>query len=165
MNQKRILISLAVLCSVGAGAAFATFPTRCIRLVLGEDNVSSVADPSPTADIVGQNDEYISNSTDGTWDFGAANLSTTGTITTTGAVTGDFGLLKLYTYSADPNAATASVTAAGVDTDDAIIATLNTDTGNDTYIQSAVPGSGSVVVYFNQDPAESVDVSVIAFED
>ena len=48
------------------------------RIVLGTANYGT--DPSTTADIVLQNDETISNYTDGTIDFGAANLATTGTI-------------------------------------------------------------------------------------
>jgi hypothetical protein len=48
------------------------------RLVLGEANFGE--DPNTTADITGQNDEYISNYTNGRWDFGSANLLTTGTL-------------------------------------------------------------------------------------
>jgi hypothetical protein len=48
------------------------------RLVLGEANFGT--DPNPTADITGVNDEYISNYSDGQWDFGAANLVSTGTL-------------------------------------------------------------------------------------
>lgn len=47
------------------------------RIVLGTANYGT--DPNTTADITFQNDEYIDNSTDGTLDFGAANLTTTGT--------------------------------------------------------------------------------------
>jgi len=46
------------------------------RLVLGSGNYGT--DPNTTADITGQNDEYWTNVTDGTWDAGAANLTTTG---------------------------------------------------------------------------------------
>jgi len=52
--------------------------TNFDRLVLGSGNYGE--DPNPTADITLQNDEYISNYTDGTIDFGAANLLTTGTL-------------------------------------------------------------------------------------
>jgi len=48
------------------------------RLVLGEANFGT--DPNPTADITGVNDEYISNYSNGQWDFGAANLVSTGTL-------------------------------------------------------------------------------------
>ena len=49
------------------------------RLVLGSGNYGT--DPNSTADLTFQNDEYISNATDGTLDFGAANLVTTGYVT------------------------------------------------------------------------------------
>jgi len=52
--------------------------TNFDRLVLGSGNYGE--DPNPTADITLQNDEYISNYIDGTIDFGAANLLTTGTL-------------------------------------------------------------------------------------
>lgn len=52
--------------------------TNFDRLVLGSDNYG--ADPNTSADIVFQNDEYVDNSTDGTLDFGAAILTTTGQI-------------------------------------------------------------------------------------
>src|SRR5690606_32988191 len=52
--------------------------TNFDRLVLGSGNYGE--DPNPTADITLQNDEYISNYTDGTIDFGAAILATTGAI-------------------------------------------------------------------------------------
>jgi len=48
------------------------------RIVLGEGNYGE--DPNTTADITGQNDEYISNYTNGVWDFGSATLRTTGVI-------------------------------------------------------------------------------------
>jgi hypothetical protein len=48
------------------------------RLVLGSGNYGT--DPNPTADITLQNDEYISNYTNGTIDFGAAILATTGAL-------------------------------------------------------------------------------------
>ncbi|MFX0184090.1 MAG: hypothetical protein ACFE95_13490 [Candidatus Hodarchaeota archaeon] len=52
------------------------------RIVLGTSNYGT--DPNTTADITLQNDEYITNSTDGTIDFGAATLSTTGNFDITG---------------------------------------------------------------------------------
>ncbi len=52
--------------------------TNYDRLVLGSGNYGT--DPNPTADITLQNDEYITNSTDGQISFGAANLLTTGTL-------------------------------------------------------------------------------------
>lgn len=73
-----ILIAVMVLGMMAAG------PTRFGRLVLGEGNYDD--DPVTTADLVFQNDEYIDNSTNGTLDFGAGILLTTGTISS-GAVT------------------------------------------------------------------------------
>ncbi len=78
--MKRLLPLLAILVftvwfigATGAGAS------NFDRLVLGSGNYGT--DPNTTADITGQNDEYISNYVNGQWDFGAANLTTTGTIT------------------------------------------------------------------------------------
>ena len=62
--------------------------TNFDRLVLGSGNFGT--DPNSTADITFQNDEYISNATDGTLDFGAATLSTTGNFD----ITGDYVLEK-----------------------------------------------------------------------
>lgn len=78
----------AILLFVFVTVGFAVLaPTNFDRLVLGSGNYGS--DPNPTADITFQNDEYISNSTDGTISFGAANLNSTGTstFTTLGATT------------------------------------------------------------------------------
>ena len=47
------------------------------RIVLGSGNYGT--DPNSTADLTFQNDEYVTNVTDGTLDFGAANMVTTGT--------------------------------------------------------------------------------------
>lgn len=66
------LIVFALFVIIYAGA------TNYDRLVLGSGNYGT--DPNTTADITLQNDEYISNSSDGQISFGAANLLTTGTI-------------------------------------------------------------------------------------
>lgn len=86
----------------GALLAWASGATNFTRLVLGESNYGT--DPAPTADIVLQNDEYISNSSDGTISFGAANLTTTGTITGTaaGTVGVNFGSLAIGTPTMTP---------------------------------------------------------------
>lgn len=52
--------------------------TNFDRIVLGSGNYGS--DPNSTADITLQNDEYISNSSDGTISFGSAILSTSGAL-------------------------------------------------------------------------------------
>lgn len=76
INQFSGIVSLLLVLSVivmasGQASNFA-------RIVLGTANYGT--DPNTTADITFQNDEYISNATDGTLDFGSANLATTGTI-------------------------------------------------------------------------------------
>jgi hypothetical protein len=70
--NKLIFITLALflIFSVGNGQS------NLSRVVLGTGNFGT--DPYPTADIVGQNDEYISNYADGTWDFGTADIAIAG---------------------------------------------------------------------------------------
>ena len=87
--KKLMLISLGLLQIVLLLSAFTfvvTTPTNVDRLVIGINNRG--ADPNPTKDITLQKGEVIDNSTDGTIDFGAANLSTTGTLSS-GDVTFD----------------------------------------------------------------------------
>jgi hypothetical protein len=81
--MKKLLIIL-VLGALGVGFIMGGGASNFDRLVLGEANFGE--DPNTTADITGQNDEYISNYVNGQWNFGAANLVTTGTINT-GALT------------------------------------------------------------------------------
>lgn len=77
MTRNRIaLIALILVALVGFSYYGAT---NFDRIVLGSGNFGE--DPNTTADITGQNDEYISNSTDGTWDMGSANITTTGNVT------------------------------------------------------------------------------------
>ena len=57
--------------------------TIWIILSLGVNNYGT--DPNPTADITGQNGQYISNYTNGSWDFGSANITTTGSLLIGGA--------------------------------------------------------------------------------
>ena len=94
----RGFVVLAFLAFVLLGARTYMGATNFDRLVLGSGNFET--DPNPTADLTFQNDEYISNSTDGRLDFGAANLLTTGTMgagagtftsIASGAVTGTTG--------------------------------------------------------------------------
>lgn len=59
------------------GASFGV--TNFDRLVLGEGNFGT--DPNTTADLTFQNDEYISNETNGTLDIGSANFTMTGDMT------------------------------------------------------------------------------------
>ena len=59
--------------------------TNFDRLVLGSGNYGT--DPNSTADITFQNDEYISNSTDGELNFGASTLNFDATVVGTDAFT------------------------------------------------------------------------------
>ena len=76
-----------VLSGIVIGAMVASFwimqimaaATNFDRLVLGSANYGE--DPSTTSDIVLQNDEVITNYTDGTVGFGSATVSTTGDVT------------------------------------------------------------------------------------
>lgn len=77
-NLRWITLGVFIGLSVGVILALAA-ATNLDRLVLGSDNYGT--DPNPTADITLQYDEYITNATDGTIDFGAADLITTGTFT------------------------------------------------------------------------------------
>lgn len=89
--------------------------TNFDRLVLGSGNYGT--DPNTTADITFQNDEYISNSTDGRLDAGAANLLTTGTIgggviTGTGFTIGAAAITEAELEVLDGITASGSLTAA-----------------------------------------------------
>jgi len=66
------------------------------RIVLGTANYGT--DPNTTADITFQNDEYISNATDGTLDFGAALFTTTGTYDATISTAVAGGETGVYSY-------------------------------------------------------------------
>lgn len=71
------------------------------KLMLGEANYGQDMSPS-TADIQFQNDEYISNYVDGTLDFGAANLTTTGTLAAASVTfTGELALRDRLTIVQD----------------------------------------------------------------
>jgi len=92
MKKKNIIIFALVVFSIGAmGFVFTDLQTNFERLVLGSANYGQ--DPNPTADITGQNDEQISNYTNGRWDFGAANILTTGTV---GGGAGTFTALNTF---------------------------------------------------------------------
>lgn len=72
-----LIVSFLSLIVLGAGRAYFG-ATNFDRLVLGTGNFGT--DPNPTADLTFQNDEFVKNSTDGTLDFGAAILATTGAL-------------------------------------------------------------------------------------
>jgi hypothetical protein len=94
--RKLFLIISALLLLVTLGNA----QSNLNRIILGEGNIGT--DPYPTADIVLQNDEYITNYTDGTVQIVANILSLTGTIdpTITNSVAGgDRGMQMNITQS------------------------------------------------------------------
>lgn len=96
MTRNRLgLIALIVVALVGFSYYGAT---NFDRIVLGEGNFGT--DPNTTADITFQNDEYISNSTDGTLDIGSANLTTTGTATITTLSPTTLTLGNLFSFGA-----------------------------------------------------------------
>lgn len=68
--------------------------TNFDRLVLGSGNYG--LDPNPTADITGANGEYISNASNGSWNFGSANLTTSGIISSGSTVLNDSLQGKLF---------------------------------------------------------------------
>lgn len=79
--KKTFLVALAILqliLFVYAGGVIADRmgATNFDRIVLGEGNFGT--DPNTTADITGQNDEYLTNYTDGSWDIGSANFLLSG---------------------------------------------------------------------------------------
>lgn len=79
-----ICLYLVMVFGVGYMAGVNLGATNFGRIVLGDDNIGE--DPNPTADITGQNDEYISNYTNGTWNMGDANLTFTGDLLTPDSV-------------------------------------------------------------------------------
>ena len=89
--MKKLFLIGFVAVALGVFAGFvAAGVTNFDRLVLGSANYGE--DPNTTADITFQNDEYISNSTDGELNFGALVLNVPATVvgenvfTTTGTV-------------------------------------------------------------------------------
>jgi len=77
-NRWILFVAISLLMFFGFALSGAT---NFDHLVLGTGNYGT--DPNPTADVTLQNDEYITNSVDGTIDFGAADLATSGTATFT----------------------------------------------------------------------------------
>ena len=116
-------------------------------------------------DLGGSSNEFNDLYIDGTANIDtlAADAGAATALTITNFTMGT-QLMKVYTYAADPNAASFAVTCAGVDTDDDIIATVN-DTTNGAYLLSAVPGTGVTTVTLSADPAASVRITILAFED
>lgn len=124
--MKRLLLILFLMssCIFAQGRA-----THFGTLVLGINNFGT--DPNGvTVDLTFQNDEYISNSTDGQLNFGAANLVTTGTF--------NVGASTLSSVTVTGATALSGTIALGDSTDD--VTTLNgTITSNQTYAAGTTP--------------------------
>lgn len=73
--MKLLKIVIVVVALLGLGFATGMLPgaTNFDRLVLGSGNYGE--DPNTTADITGQNDEYLSNYVNGEWSIGSAALN------------------------------------------------------------------------------------------
>lgn len=97
--MKRIILIIVLFSITLLGFRSYYGATNFDRLVLGEANFGE--DPNTTADITGQNDEYISNYTNGSWDFGSASLTTTGSVT--GSLAGDTNSFQKTSIAAGNN--------------------------------------------------------------
>jgi len=64
--------------NINNSAKLFTGNTNFDHIVLGIANYG--LDPNPTADVTGQNGEYMTNVVNNLWDFGSAAITTTGTI-------------------------------------------------------------------------------------
>jgi hypothetical protein len=93
---------------------------------------------------------------------GAATFSS---ITNTGALQVSSRTIVAATYTGDPNADEWKATIAGLDADDFLVATLNTAPGNSAYLLSAVPTVGGATVTMSADPAESVTITFVSYQD
>jgi len=114
--KNKILISFllcAVLFIFGWALGSKTGASNFDRLVLGTANYGT--DPNTTADITFQNGGYISNYTNGSIDFGSANVITTGTINGKW-IGGGWGQFKAITNSANNQNKYDTLTITGVDT-------------------------------------------------
>ena len=84
--MKKLILVAFVAVALGVFSAF-VLPgvTNFDRLVLGSGNYGS--DPNSTADITLQNDEYISNATDGVLELNAQTLNVNATVAGTDVFT------------------------------------------------------------------------------
>lgn len=103
--------------------------TNFDRLVLGSGNYDT--DPNTTADITLQNDEYISNATDGTMELNAATLNVNGTVAGTNVFTTTAAADTVVisgTLTTDIFIVTGVYTTGSVDQQDVLEAYAKTDT-------------------------------------
>lgn len=103
--------------------------TNFDRLVLGSGNYET--DPNTTADITLQNDEYISNATDGVMELNAATLNVNGTVAGTNVFTTTAAADTVVisgTLSTDIFVVSGVYTSGTVDQQDVLQAYAKTDT-------------------------------------
>ena len=77
-------------------------------------------------------------------------------------------LRKVFVYSADPNAATFTVAATGVDGDDPVTAFMYSTPSTPTYILNAAQttdGGGTITVTLSGDPGEAIKVIIETLQD
>jgi len=91
---------------------------------------------------------------------GACSVSTT--LTATGGLvfpdTGASYVIGIFTYDADPNSDTATITATGVRTDDIVIGGAQIGAINGTFkvLEAATPGTDEIVLKWETDPGAAV---------
>jgi len=122
-------------------------------------NVKGVASQSSDLVIVEQSDGTDKLT------VSAAGTTTAASLVATALTIGTRAVVFAQ-YAADPNAATATVTVTGLDADDYLLATLNTAPGNGATLDAAAYTSAdTALLTFSADPAESVTVTVMSFQD
>ena len=126
--MKKTLIIGVLLLIVTLGFVMAGV-TNFDRLVLGSSNYGT--DPNTTADITFQNDEYISNATDGTLEINAATINVNATVAGSNVfattATADTVVIS-GTLSTDYFLVTGVYTSGTVDQQDVLQAYAKTDT-------------------------------------
>ncbi len=125
--MKKYILFIAFAFFVVLGFRFSA--TNFDRLVLGSGNYDT--DPNATADITLQNDEYISNATDGVIELNAATLNVNGTVAGTNVFsttdTADTVVIA-GTLSTDIFVVSGVYTGGTVDQQDVLQALAKTDT-------------------------------------
>ena len=93
----------------------------------------------------------------------AAGAFTTGTLA--GLVLASDEYIGRFTYSADPNDTTATLTATNVLIGDFVIGGAQSGSANGTYknLQGATPQNGSILLTFEVDPGAAVTYSFLVF--
>ena len=93
----------------------------------------------------------------------AAGAFTTGTLA--GLVLASDEYIGRFTYSADPNGTTATLTATNVLIGDYVIGGAQSGSANGTYknLQGATPQNGSILLTFEVDPGAAVTYSFLVF--